>query len=163
MKTVVIYDSAFGNTAMIARRISAVLGRHVPSQVMMVKAAGELVFEPGDVMIVGSPTQSWSTTPTLLAWLQAFQRGSLKGVAVAAFDTRFQKSIWVTGSAARKIATMMHRAGATLLLPAESFFVQGKEGPLVQGELERAETWTEALFHEVQRYQERFPTLAQIR
>lgn len=163
MKTVVIYDSAFGNTAMIARRISAILGMHTPSQVMSVKAAGDLVFEPGDVLVVGSPTQAWSTTPTLLAWLLAFQPGSLKGVAVAAFDTRFQKPRWLTGSAARKIATVTHRIGATLLMPAESFFVQGKEGPLVAGELERAETWTEALFQEIQRYEERFPTLAQIR
>jgi hypothetical protein len=35
--------------------------------------------------------------------------------------------------------------GVSPLVPAESFLVSGKEGPLVSGELERAAAWAQML------------------
>jgi hypothetical protein len=49
--------------------------------------------------------------------------------------------------ASNQIAKELQRIGCKLLVPNESFFVSGAEGPLVEGELERAANWTRiALF-----------------
>jgi hypothetical protein len=55
-------------------------------------------------------------------------------------------SAWKSGSAAPIIASRLKRAGASLVLPPESFFVAEREGPLEKGELERAEQWAEQVF-----------------
>jgi len=47
----------------------------------------------------------------------------------------------LTGSAARRIAQSLQKKGCSLLLPAESFFIKGTEGPLQDGEIERAAAW----------------------
>ena len=65
----------------------------------------------------------------------------MSGLVVACFDTRFHKPRWLTGSAARFMAKRLSKMGFLLLGPSESFFVKGKEGPLEDGELERAEIW----------------------
>jgi hypothetical protein len=45
------------------------------------------------------------------------------------------------GYAAKPIARSLTKKGGELHLPPEGFYVQGMEGPLVEGELERAEDW----------------------
>jgi hypothetical protein len=69
----------------------------------------------------------------------------LQGISIACFDTRFRKARWLTGSAAGVMARILGRAGITLLIPPESFFVVGTEGPLCDGELERAAAWARML------------------
>lgn len=49
------------------------------------------------------------------------------------------------GSAARKAARRLQRKGLELAAPAESFFVSGVSGPLLEGELDRAREWGESL------------------
>jgi hypothetical protein len=76
--------------------------------------------------------------------------GSLKGVPVAAFDTRLERAtrgfflkllMSVIGYAAPKIAAQLRKQGATLIADAEGFLVTDKEGPLKSGELDRARAW----------------------
>jgi flavodoxin I len=43
--------------------------------------------------------------------------------------------------AAKHIADRLKKKGSQLIVPPEGFFVEGMEGPLVQGELERAADW----------------------
>jgi hypothetical protein len=59
----------------------------------------------------------------------------------AAFDTRFDESRWLSGSAAHVAATQLRRHGFRLLTAPHSFFVVGMSGPLAPGELERARRW----------------------
>jgi hypothetical protein len=70
--------------------------------------------------------------------------------AVACFDTRFQKPRWMTGSAAHRMAASLRQMGVTLLVPPESFFVAGTEGPLLTGELGRAAVWTRTLLNRLE-------------
>jgi len=53
---------------------------------------------------------------------------------------------WKSGSAAHRIASRLKRTGASLLVEPESFFVAEREGPLEEGELERAARWAEEVF-----------------
>jgi hypothetical protein len=55
---------------------------------------------------------------------------------------------WKSGSAASRIASKLKRTGASLILPPESFFVAEREGPLEEGELERAARWAEGIFEQ---------------
>ena len=76
---------------------------------------------------------------------------------MAAFDTRLTQGnidatpvlpffVKLFGYAAEPIAKELQKKGGVLVLPPEGFYVEGTEGPLVQGELERAATWAGKLF-----------------
>jgi hypothetical protein len=62
----------------------------------------------------------------------------------AAFDTRFAKPRWLTGSAATKVAQRLGRKDYKVI-GTESFFVQTTGGPLADGERDRAVAWGRAL------------------
>jgi len=68
---------------------------------------------------------------------------SLSGLAVACFDTRIHGPF---GSAARGMVRKLQKMGVSPLLPPQSFFVKGTQGPLESGEGERATTWARMLF-----------------
>jgi hypothetical protein len=76
--------------------------------------------------------------PGLRTWLKALPPGG--GRLAAAFDTRFDKSVILTGSAARGIARRLERQGFHLLVGPESFFVS-TENRLLEGEMDHATTW----------------------
>jgi hypothetical protein len=63
------------------------------------------------------------------------------GTPAACFDTRFDKSRILTGSAAKTMARKLGRRGYRIVAEPESFFVLDTEGPLKEGELDRARRW----------------------
>ncbi len=155
MKALIVYDSFFGNTEKIAQAIARGLG--APEEVGLVRvgslASQQLAGVP--LLVVGSPTQGFRASEATVAFLNGLPAGSLKGVRVAAFDTRmgFEDMGWGTAIirfmffikvgkyAAPDIANALQKAGGELALPVEGFFVRGREGPLKDRELERAEEW----------------------
>jgi flavodoxin len=141
MKTVIVYHSKFGNTEQIARAIAQELESVGPVQLV---AEGPLDLEGVDLFLAGGPTHAHGMSAELRERLD-LPHGSLDGVAAAAFDTRYHRARWLTGSAAGRIARHLRRAGANLVVPPESFFVVGGEGPLEDGEIERARSWAGAL------------------
>jgi hypothetical protein len=102
-----------------------------------------------DLFIVGCPTQGWKPTPTIQSFLEAVSSEELRSLAVACFDTRFRLPRWMTGSAAKVMARTLQEKGVSLLLQPESFFVKGTQGPLRDGELDRAAAWARMLIKEV--------------
>ena len=54
-------------------------------------------------------------------------------------------------SAAPSMAKQLHMMGVELVVPTESFFVKAmkKEGPLLDGEMERAATWAHKLSEKI--------------
>jgi hypothetical protein len=76
----------------------------------------------------------------------------LEGVKVAAFDTRYREAeiekvrilaflVKIFGYAAKPIADRLEKKGGELAVPPEGFYVTDTEGPLFEGELERAADW----------------------
>ena len=59
----------------------------------------------------------------------------------ATFDTRADGRPALTGSAARGIAKRLRKRGFELVVEPESFLVEDADGPLADGELERARDW----------------------
>ena len=144
MKTLIVYDSAYGNTEKIARAIGGAITGEV--KVLRPGEVNPSDLQSIDLLIVGAPTQGGRATPAIQDFLNKLPEHTVKGLNVAAFDTRFStKLVKIFGYAAGKIAESLKRKGGNLIVPPEPFFVKGKEGPLKEGELERAAAWAAAI------------------
>ena len=160
----IIYESVFGNTEKIALAIGNALGSQEDVNTLKVSDARPDQFAGLDLLIVGAPTQRFRTTAAMNDLLQRIPENSLKGVKVAAFDTRLTKNeisktpilaffVRIFGKnayAARSIANQLKKKGGKLVGTQEGFFVEGMKGPLVTGELERAANWAKQLIAESQ-------------
>jgi flavodoxin len=157
VKILVIYDSLYGNTEMIARVIGNALKQHGDVEVAKVSAVAFTQLAGVGLLVIGSPTQQFRPTVAMRSFLASIPRDGLKGIKVAAFDTRLTQSqidkspplpffVRIYGFAARRIAKQLKKKGGELMQPEEGFLVEGMKGPLVQGEVERAEAWAAQLF-----------------
>ncbi|HET9654335.1 MAG TPA: flavodoxin family protein [Kineosporiaceae bacterium] len=80
--------------------------------------------------------------PGLRDWLDHLSP-AVPGSRAAVFDTRLDRPLH--GGAAARIARRLHQHGYDLVSPPEGFVVEGTEGPLRSGELDRARAWGRAL------------------
>ncbi len=159
-KALVVFESLWGNTEQVARAIAVGLQESVEVEVVDVREAPD---SPGDVdlVVAGGPTHAFSMTrastredavkqgaphgsgePGLREWLAA-QRGAHHRIAT--FDTRVTKVHHLPGSAARSAARSARKHGYDVAADPESFYVMDMEGPLAEGELERATAWGRSL------------------
>jgi flavodoxin len=144
MKILVIYDSLYGNTAKIAKAIGDAVGGEV--RVLSVGEAKPSELSTVDLLFVGSPTHGGRASPPMRELLDKVQARGLGGIKVAAFDTRLtNKWARIFGFAAGRIAKSLAKKGGTLVLSPEAFYVKGTEGPLKEGELERAGAWARGI------------------
>lgn len=149
MKALIVYDSFFGNTEKIAQAVGEALGKDV--QMLRVSDVTQEQLKGVELIIVGSPTRAFRPTEGITKFLKDIPAGGLKGVRAAAFDTRISTAdvnskflnvmVRVFGYAAEPIADRLEKKGATLALPPAGFFVKESEGPLKDGEAERAAEW----------------------
>lgn len=140
MNALVVYSTKFGNTEQIARAIAAGLGMAGSAEVRAATEMGRLPIGI-DLVVIGGPTQAHGMDPAIKTFLDGLGDDELQGVEAAAFDTRYRIPAILSGSAARRIAKVLARKGARLIAEPESFFVQHSEGPLADGEIERAGRW----------------------
>jgi len=151
MKAMVVFDSVFGNTAKIAQAIGDTISSQGEVSVVKISEVDSGQLEGLDYLFVGSPPRAFSPTPAIKSFLKGLGRQSLVGVKVAAFDTRADLStvnsrlleimVKFFGYAAEPIAECMTRKGGEMIIAPEGFLVLGTEGPLGNGELERAALW----------------------
>jgi flavodoxin len=149
MNTLVVYDSQFGNTEMIAREIAKTLAEYGTAHAVRVNEIAPGDFRGVGLLVIGCPTQAWNSTKPIQTFIEGLERQPPPDLCVAEFDTRFDKPRWLTGSAASGMAKKLRDVGVNLL-PPESFLVTGTEGPLADGELERAAQWAHSLHAEFQ-------------
>lgn len=152
MKILVVYDSVYGNTEKIARAMGT-----AGTDDVKVRRAGETdtgELEGIDILIVGSPTQGFRAIKPVQDFLGKIPGKALTGKAVAAFDTRISGGeagrglrllMKVGGYAAPRIAQALEKKGGKLIVPPEGFFVKDSEGPLLDGEEERAAGWVKEI------------------
>lgn len=151
MKAVIVFDSFFGNTEKVARAIGSTLAEQGDVLVGRVNEISRDQLQGIDLLVVGSPTRAFSMSPGTKDFLSDVLGRNIQGVKVAAFDTRMLaedvNNAFYTffsrlfGFAAQKIAVRLERKGGQLILLPEGFAVPGAEGPLKDGELERAAAW----------------------
>ncbi|MEV4805279.1 flavodoxin domain-containing protein [Nonomuraea sp. NPDC049421] len=163
MRALVVYESMYGNTQQVARAVADGLATGMPAEVTEIGAAPAHVGDEVTLLVVGGPTHAFSmsrastrdsaaqqATGPLVSkdqgvreWLAALSTSSA-GLCAAAFDTRVAKPR-LPGSAARAITKRLRRVGVRVVVPPQSFYVTGTQGPLAAGELERARQWGESL------------------
>ena len=152
----VVFESMFGNTEVVARAIAEGLSDKV--SVRVVRAAPDLVLDDDvELLVVGGPTHAFGMTRPATRE-SAGQQGASSDLAegigvrewldgigsatcrVATFDTRVHM-MGLPGSAARGAEKRLGHSGARVLAPAMSFWVTSTQGPLVAGEEARARQW----------------------
>jgi len=148
-KFLVAYDSVYGNTKQIAEAlIDAVEGDY---GVKILHASevtlGEL--ENVSLVVIGSPTYAGTYTDPIKELIAKLPANSLEGIKAITFDTSFERAaqtnfmktvIDVFGYASLKIAKKLEKKGA-VIIASETFIVLDTEGPLKDGEIDRAKTW----------------------
>jgi flavodoxin len=144
MKALIVYDSVYGNTEKIARAIGEAIAPSGEVKVVGADETNPSELESIDLLIVGSPTHGGRPTPAVQNLLNKVPK--LQGIKVAAFDTRIPtKLVRVFGYAAGRIANNLKKKGSILIASPEGFFVTGGQGPLKEGELERAAGWAKGI------------------
>lgn len=144
MNALIVYDSTYGNTEKIAKSIGGAITGNV--KVLRIGKVNPSELESIDFLIVGSPTYGGRPTPATLDFLNNIPESAVKGMSVAAFDTRVSaKWVKIFGYASGKISGSLKAKGGTLIMSPEGFFVKGAKGPLIEGELERAAGWAKEI------------------
>ena len=152
MKAMVVYGSVYGNTEKVAQAIGQALGTADDVEVVPAGSVKPERLADLTLLVVGSPTQKFRPIGPVTNLLKSLPGNALNGVKVAAFDTRFPESkieevgilaffVRIFGYAAKPIADRLQKKGGQLAVPPEGFYVTDTEGPLVEGELDRAAEW----------------------
>lgn len=166
MRIAVVYESLFGNTHHIAEAVADGLKHAGEVALVNVRDAAPELVDGLDLLVVGGPThvhgmssratrkgaaadaeKKGLTKPDiegapLRDWLEGLPRAHAQ--MAAAFDTRIDKPKLLVGSAAKGIAKRLNHAGFKVV-GEESFLVSGTDGPLGEGEIDRARSWGKSL------------------
>jgi hypothetical protein len=162
MSVLLVVESQFGNTRQVADAVAEglreALGEAAAVQVMDAADAGPDVPDDVRLLVAGGPTHAFSMTREttredansqgatahspaasgLREWISRVR--ARPGVQVVTFDTRV-KVPGLPGSAARSAMKALRHQGFEHVERGETFWVQGTDGPLKDGELERARAW----------------------
>ena len=159
MKALVIYESFFGNTEKIAQVIGDAFSSLMEVEVCKVSEVRPEQLKGLNLLIVGSPTRGFMPSPAIKSFLRSIPSGGLKNIKAAAFDTRISEDdakprvlrflMKVFGYAAEPISKKLRKKGAEIIVAPEGFCVNDTEGPLKEGELERAATWAKQIIEKL--------------
>lgn len=157
MRALVVYESLWGNTENVARAIAGALAERGAVDIRD-SDSGQRTTEGYELLVVGAPTHAFSMSrPSTRAeavkshsaphrpvqgireWLGGLQRPSSNTPALV-FDTRVDKPR-LPGSAAKAARHELHTLGFDTTAMAHTCRVHGYEGPLLDGEMERALAW----------------------
>lgn len=156
MNAVVVYESHWGNTAAVARAIAEGIGPQ--ARVLNTDEATPSAIADADLIVAGAPVMAFglpgdraeaalehgadtATTPpdvshpSLRSWLDRLPAGH---GAAAAFETRVH---WSPGGATGAIEKRLAAAGYQPIAKGGRFLVAGQQGPLRDGELDKATAW----------------------
>jgi hypothetical protein len=168
MQAVVVYESMYGNTHLVADAIAAGLQDSFEVTVVPVAEAGPAVLADADLVVVGGPTHAHGVSrpatrqaaseagakpdsgvtmepgalgPGLREWFTSLGHYPVKA---AAFDTRIHGPSVVTGRAAKGVTRLLRGHGFDVAVKPESFLVT-RQNVLDPGEATRARDWAAKL------------------
>lgn len=166
MTALIVVESMFGNTRTIADRIAETLSERMSVHVVDVAGAPRAIPSDTTLLVVGGPTHAFGMSRPntrrsavqqgataqdatgIREWLDEIEGAS--GVPALAFDTRTDHH-FVPGRAARGASHRLAKLGCLIVEAPMSFHVTGTEGPLVEGEEERAAMFAEMLLRDLER------------
>src|SRR5437773_1870964 len=164
MRAVVVYESMYGNTHLVADAIGAGLETAFEVSVVPVSQAGPALVDGAGLVVVGGPThvhgmsrestrkaaveaadkpasplnlEPGATGPGLREWFASLGHYPVKA---AAFDTRMHAPAALTGRASKGVARLLRAHGFEVIAEPESFLVT-KQDRLEPHETTRAREW----------------------
>jgi len=140
MKSLVIYDSLYGNTEKVARALASGMreqGIEVDCDRANTVDIGTL--EAYDMLVIGGPTHARGLSQKMKTFMKLLNEFDVKNKQAFAFDTKSESRL--AGSAGKRIEQQMKKNGMKVVKPYVSAIVLGKEGPLKEG--------TEAQFEQI--------------
>ncbi|NOZ50527.1 MAG: flavodoxin family protein, partial [Chloroflexi bacterium] len=130
MKVLVVYFSKFGNTQMVAEAIAEALTARATVRVLSLDELTTDDLCAADLVVMGTPTHRMNLPEAVQPMLDSLPRRILRGTPVAAFDTSYKMSWWLTHfTAAKRLARKLRKLGGKRVVPPETFHVVGREGP----------------------------------
>jgi hypothetical protein len=162
MRALVVFESIFGNTEALAEAVADGL-RGAGADVELVRAGvdGDHALHGVDLLVLAAPTHTLSmsrpasraqavqdggnaaaATTGVREWLERRDPDTEDGhhPLLAVFDTKARVARHWPGSAAGAAARALRHDSFTVVART-SFYVEGVEGPLLPGELDRARGW----------------------
>ena len=164
MRAVVVYESMYGNTHLVADAIGAGLSAGFDVSVVPVSQVSQATLADADLVVVGGPTHAHGMTravtreaavkaadkpaggltvepdaagPGLREWFGSLGQYPVKA---AAFDTRMHGPAVLTGRASKGVARLLRAHGFDVAAEPESFLVT-KQDRLQLHETARAREW----------------------
>lgn len=145
MKTLVLYDSNFGNTKIIAEEIAKKIGNGV--KLSSVKQFDGKDIDDLDLLIIGCPINGWRPTEATFGAINLLKDKLKNGLKYTTFDTRMK--IFIHGDAKEQLSQILTKAGGKLIFEPQAFYVSRKMGPLYDGELEKVDSWTKLILSKI--------------
>ena len=164
MRTLLIYESMYGNTRIVANCIAEGLRERHEVEVVPVSRATVDLLDDSDAIVVGAPTHIHGMTTSmsrrigeaaarpgtglavepgalnvgLREWLYNISPGC--GRPAAAFDTRLDGRPLITGRASQRMVHLLGHRGYEVVFAPQSFVVNSRNA-LLPGEAARARVW----------------------
>ena len=144
MKGVVIYDTSYGNTKIVAETIAGTLRESgIEVDLFHVKDVKKLSGKDYDFLVVGSPTKFGTMSFAIRFFFGKVKDEEWLNKPFAAFDTENPENLQQKKeySAAVKIAEKLEEKKMNQVLPVLKALVLGQKGPLQEGEIERTKEY----------------------
>ncbi|MFX0020801.1 MAG: flavodoxin family protein [Candidatus Hermodarchaeota archaeon] len=137
-KTLILYDSLFGNTKKVAMSLSRGLeagGLHVDSSSIEKFDIGEL--NNYDIIGIGGPTHYHGASKKMKSFLKKIRNLKMEGKYGFAFETKGEFRL--AGSAAKRITRYLNKTKVEIIHSTISGIVLDQEGPLKNNTLDLME------------------------
>lgn len=147
-RALVVFESVSAQTRLMAMAVAQGLATRLPVDVACAQDAPTAVAGDVRLLVVGGPGHPPEGAAArrygLREWLDAVTLP--RGVHVAVFDLRPDEPARLAGDGAMGIERALVRGlGATAAAPPEHFLLTAPQGPLADGQDDRARRWGRAL------------------
>jgi len=138
VRVIVIYESKYGNTKIVAEKIIQGL-KEVGGVEVSISEVKEVDFNKileYDAILIGSPNHMGGPTRSIKGFINKLGELQLKGKMFAVFDTYLGRDF---GKAVKKMEKQVNEkvSGMKQLTSGLTIKVQGVKGPIVEGELQK--------------------------
>jgi len=153
LNSLVVFDTTYGNTEMVARAVAEVLARHGPVRTLRAADVKAGHLDGVTLLVVGTPSRASRPSDAVRGWLAGLTLGQLAGVRVATFDTRLDDdrhrlaAWWArrVGRAADAVLARLEDVGGDRAAAPDGYRLERVTGPLLEGETKRARAWAATL------------------
>jgi len=152
VKTIIIYESNFGNTKKVAEKIRENLNLIEKNETIIktVKEVDPIEILNFDLILFGSPNHMGGPTRGIRKFIDKLEKVDLKGKKIATFDTYVRKNI---NKAVRKMERRIKEKipNIEVITPGLSIKVSGVGGPVIETEFLKVVEFTKLIIEQMKR------------